>query len=77
MLKEYQSLDNIDVVFLYSKKIFIVRKLLFLLKDLFKKDNLSNIFVEFLRPIERNRCADVPEFMLKLLKRNYQKVFKD
>ena len=50
----YQTFDNIDARALIYQKYLLSDneenkiKLLFLLKDLFKKDNLSNIFVEFL-----------------------------
>ncbi|MBD1150039.1 hypothetical protein IDH12_01425 [Pelagibacterales bacterium SAG-MED29] len=50
----YQTFDTIDARALIYQKYLLSDneenkiKLLFLLKDLFKKDNLSNIFVEFL-----------------------------
>ena len=73
----YQSLDNIDARALIFQRFLLSDstenkiKLLFLLKDLFKKDNLSNIFVEFLsdqlKEIDKD---DVPESYAQIVEKN-------
>ena len=73
----YQSLDGIDsraLIFqkyLLSDNIENKIKLLVLLKDLFKKDNLSNIFTEFMseRLKELNK-EDIPESYMQVVNSN-------
>tara|TARA_A100001015_G_scaffold268860_1_gene320037 strand:+ start:1625 stop:3358 length:1734 start_codon:yes stop_codon:yes gene_type:complete len=69
----YQTLDNIDARALIYQKYLLSDneenkvKLLFLLKDLFKKDELLNIFVEFL-------SDKLKEIDLKEVSESYQDV---
>jgi len=73
----YQSLGNIDARALIFQRFLLSDsaenkiKLLFLLKDLFKKDNLSNIFVEFLSDqLKEIDQDDVPESYAQIVEKN-------
>jgi len=73
----YQTFDNIDARALIYQKYLLSDneenkiKLLFLLKDLFKKDNLSNIFVEFLSDrLQEINLDDVPESYKEVVQKN-------
>jgi len=64
----YQTLDNSDARALIYQKFLLSDKnenkieLLFLLKDLFKKDNLSNVYVRFMSDrLEELDSKDIPE----------------
>ena len=64
----YQSLDSIEARALIFQKFLLSDntenkiKLLFLLKDLFKKDNLSNVFAEFMsKRLKEIDQEDIPE----------------
>ncbi len=73
----YQSLDSIDSRALIFQKFLLSDntenkiKLLFLLKDLFKKDNLSNIFAQFLsdrlKELDQNK---IPENYKQVVEKN-------
>ena len=71
----YQTFDNIDARALIYQKYLLSDneenkiKLLFLLKDLFKKDNLSNIFVNFL-------SDRLKEINLDKVSKSYKEVVK-
>jgi len=73
----YQSLDDIESRalifqrFLLSDNVENKIKLLFLLKDLFKKDNLSNVYSKFLSDrLEEINQDDIPESYVKVVKKN-------
>ena len=73
----YQTFDNIDARALIYQKYLLSDneenkiKLLFLLKDLFKKDNLSNIFVEFLSDrLKEINLDDVEESYKEVVQKN-------
>tara|TARA_A100001011_G_scaffold400469_1_gene515251 strand:+ start:13 stop:1749 length:1737 start_codon:yes stop_codon:yes gene_type:complete len=73
----YQTLDNIDARALIYQKFLLSDneenkvKLLFLLKELFKKDNLSNIFVEFLSDrLKEIELEDIPEAYQEVVQKN-------
>ena len=73
----YQTLDNIDARALIYQKFLLSDneenkvKLLFLLKELFKKDNLSNIFVEFLSDrLKEIELEDIPESYQEVVQKN-------
>ena len=73
----YQTFDNIDARALIYQKFLLSDneenkvKLLFLLKELFKKDNLSNIFVEFLSDrLQEIELADIPESYKEVVQKN-------
>ena len=73
----YQSFDSIDSRALIFQKFLLSDntenkiKLLFLLKDLFKKDNLSNIFAQFLsdrlKELDQNK---IPENYKQVVEKN-------
>ncbi len=73
----YQSLENIEgrallyQKFLLSDDIKNQLDLLFLLKDLFKKENLSNIYTEFLSDrLKEFDISKIPEDYLSTVERN-------
>ncbi len=73
----YQTFDNIDARALIYQKYLLSDneenkiKLLFLLKDLFKKDNLSNIFVKFLSDrLKEINLDNVSESYREVVKKN-------
>ena len=72
----YQTLDSIDSKaliyqkFLLSDNVESKVKFLFLLKDLFKKDNLSNIYVQFL-------SDRLKEISLETIPESYQEVVQN
>ena len=73
----YQTFDNIDARALIYQKYLLSDneenkiKLLFLLKDLFQKDNLSNIFVQFLSDrLKEINLDDVPESYKEVVQKN-------
>tara|TARA_B100000902_G_scaffold124395_1_gene124290 strand:+ start:216 stop:1952 length:1737 start_codon:yes stop_codon:yes gene_type:complete len=73
----YQKFDNIDARALIYQKYLLSDneenkiKLLFLLKDLFQKDNLSNIFVEFLSDrLKEINLDDVSESYKEVVQKN-------
>ncbi len=73
----YQSLEKIEgraliyQKFLLSDNIQNKLDLLFLLKDLFKKDNLSNIYTEFLSDrLKEFDVSEIPENYLSSVERN-------
>ena len=73
----YQSLDKIEgrallyQKFLLSDNIKNKLDLLFLLKDLFKKDNLSNVYTEFLSDkLKELEISEIPENYLNIVERN-------
>ena len=73
----YQTFDNIDARALIYQKYLLSDnaenkiKLLFLLKDLFQKDNLSNIFVQFLSDrLQEINFDDVPESYKEVVQKN-------
>ena len=73
----YQSLEKIDSraliyqKFLLSDNIKNKLDLLFLLKDLFKKDNLSNVYTEFLSDrLKEFKVSEIPENYLSTVERN-------
>ena len=73
----YQTFDNIDARALIYQKYLLSDneenkiKLLFLLKDLFKKDNLSNIFVEFLSDrLKEINLDDLEESYKEVVQKN-------
>ncbi len=73
----YQTFDNIDARALIYQKYLLSDneenkvKLLFLLKDLFKKDNLSNIFAQFLSDkLKEINLEDVPESYKEVVQKN-------
>ena len=73
----YQTFDNIDARALVYQKFLLSDneenkvKLLFILKELFKKDNLSNIFVEFLSDrLKEIRLEDIPDSYQEVVQKN-------
>ena len=73
----YQTFDNIDARALIYQKFLLSDneenkvKLLFLLKELFKKDNLSNIFVEFLSDrLKEIELREIPESYQEVVQKN-------
>ena len=73
----YQTFDNIDARALIYQKFLLSDneenkvKLLFLLKELFKKDSLSNIFVEFLSDkLKEIEFKDIPESYQEVVQKN-------
>ena len=73
----YQSLEEIESraliyqKFLLSDNIKNKLDLLFLLKDLFKKDNLSNVYTEFLSDrLKEFEVSEIPENYLSTVERN-------
>ena len=73
----YQTFDNIDSRALIYQKYLLSDneenkiKLLFLLKDLFQKDNLSNVFVEFLSDkLKKINLDEVSESYQEVVKKN-------
>ena len=73
----YQSLDPIDARSLIYQKFLLSDNtqnkldLLFLLKDLFKKDNLSNVYTEFLSDrLKEFELSEIPENYLNIVERN-------
>ena len=73
----YQSLDNIDAraliyqKYLLSDNVENKLNLLFLLKDLFKKDKLVNAYAEFLSDILTGiDSADIPPNYVKVVEKN-------
>ncbi len=73
----YQSLDNIDAraliyqKYLLSDKIENRLNLLFLLKDLFKKDNLANAYTEFLSDtLKKIDVSDIPKNYANVVEKN-------
>ncbi|MBD1172250.1 hypothetical protein IDG78_01735 [Pelagibacterales bacterium SAG-MED05] len=73
----YQTFDNIDARALIYQKYLLSDneenkiKLLFLLKDLFQKDNLSNIFAQFLSDrLKEINLDDVPESYKEVVQKN-------
>ena len=73
----YKKFDNIDARALIYQKYLLSDneenkiKLLFLLKDLFQKDNLSNIFVEFLSDrLKEIKLDDVSESYKEVVQKN-------
>ena len=73
----YQSLDSIEARALIFQKFLLSDntenkiKLLFLLKDLFKKDNLSNVFAEFMsKRLKEIDQEDIPESYMKAVQKN-------
>jgi len=73
----YQSLEGIDSRALIFQKFLLSDntenkiKLLFLLKELFKKDNLSNIYTKFLSErLEELNEEDIPESYVEVVKKN-------
>ncbi len=73
----YQSLDSIESRALIYQKFLLSDntenkiKYLFLLKDLFKKDNLSNVFTKFMSDrLEEIEPSDIPSEYDELVKKN-------
>ncbi len=73
----YQSLDGIESRALIFQRFLLSDnaenkiKLLFLLKDLFKKDNLSNVFSKFLSDrLEEINQDDIPASYAKVVEKN-------
>ena len=73
----YQSMENIEgraliyQKFLLSDNIQNKLDLLFLLKDLFKKDNLSNVYTEYLSDrLKEFEVKKIPENYLNIVERN-------
>tara|TARA_B100001741_G_scaffold312666_1_gene316542 strand:+ start:1136 stop:2878 length:1743 start_codon:yes stop_codon:yes gene_type:complete len=73
----YQSLDGIDSRALIFQKFLLSDntenkiKLLFLLKDLFKKDNLMNVYTKFLSDrLEELDEDGIPESYVEIVKKN-------
>ena len=73
----YQTFDSIDARALIYQKYLLSDseenkiKLLFLLKDLFQKDNLSNIFVKFLSDrLKEIELDNVPESYREVVQKN-------
>ena len=73
----YQTFDNIDARALIYQKYLLSDneekkvRLLFLLKELFKKDNLSNIFAEFLsNSLQEINLEDISESYKEVVKKN-------
>ena len=73
----YQSLDGIESRALIFQKFLLSDntenkiKLLFLLKDLFKKDKLSNVFAKFLSDSLKEMDEDeIPESYIKVVQKN-------
>ena len=73
----YQSLEKIEgraliyQKFLLSDNIQNKLDLLFLLKDLFKKENLSNVYTEFLSDrLKEFEISEIPENYLGIVERN-------
>ena len=73
----YQSMEKIEgraliyQKFLLSDNIQNKLDLLFLLKDLFKKDNLSNVYTEFLSDrLKEFEVKKIPENYLNIVERN-------
>ena len=73
----YQSLEKIEAraliyqKFLLSDNVQNKLDLLFLLKDLFKKENLSNIYTKFLsEKLEEFRVSEIPDDYLSIVERN-------
>ena len=73
----YQTFDNIDARALVYQKFLLSDneenkvKLLFILKELFKKDNLSNIFVEFLsNRLKEISLEDIPDSYQEVVQKN-------
>ncbi len=73
----YQSLEKIEARALIYQKFLLSDKtenkldLLFLLKDLFKKANLSNIYTEFLsNKLEEFDVAEIPKEYLNIVEKN-------
>ncbi len=73
----YQTFDNIDARALVYQKFLLSDneenkvKLLFILKELFKKDNLSNIFVEFLSDrLKEITLEDIPDSYKEVVQKN-------
>ena len=73
----YQSLEKIEAraliyqKFLLSDNVQNKLDLLFLLKDLFKKENLSNIYTKFLsEKLEEFRVSEIPDDYLSTVERN-------
>ncbi len=73
----YQTFDNIDSRALIYQKFLLSDneenkiQLLFLLKDLFKKDDLSNIYVQFLSDkLKEINLDEVPESYVEVVEKN-------
>ena len=73
----YQSLNEIEGRALIFQKYLLVDKeenkikLLFLLKDLFKKSNLSNVFYEFMSDeLKKIDIKNIPELYVEVVKKN-------
>ncbi len=73
----YQSLDGIDSRALIYQKFLLSDnsenkiKLLFLLKDLFKKDDLQNIFTKFLsNTLKEFETKDIPDQYKEIVEKN-------
>jgi len=73
----YQSLNEIEGRALIFQKYLLVDKeenkikLLFLLKDLFKKSNLSNVFYEFMSDeLKKIDSKNIPESYVEVVKKN-------
>ena len=73
----YQTFDDIDARALIYQKYLLSDndenkiKLLFILKDLFKKENLSNIFVKKLSDsLEKIDLKDVPKSYKEIVEKN-------
>ena len=73
----YQSLEKIESRALVYQKFLLSDNtknkldLLFLLKDLFKKDNLSNVYTEFLSDrLKEFELSEIPENYLSTVERN-------
>ena len=73
----YQSLEKIEAraliyqKFLLSDNVQNKLDLLFLLKDLFKKENLSNIYTKFLsEKLEEFNVSEIPDDYLSIVERN-------
>ena len=74
----YQSLEKIESRALIYQKYLLSDNtknkldLLFLLKDLFKKDNLSNVYTEFLSDeLKEFELSEIPENYLNTVERKY------
>ena len=74
----YQTFDDIDARALIYQKYLLSDndenkiKLLFILKDLFKKENLSNIFVKKLSDsLEKIDLKDVPKSYKEIVEKKY------
>ena len=73
----YQSLEKIEARALIYQKVLLSDNvqnkldLLLLLKDLFKKENLSNIYTKFLsEKLEEFRVSEIPDDYLSIVERN-------